>query len=44
MCGKVYREGYRSEVSPTAAEAGYPRAFPHKLVAFRKELVDAFVE
>ncbi|GMT19885.1 hypothetical protein PFISCL1PPCAC_11182 [Pristionchus fissidentatus] len=31
-------------VSDAAKEAGYPRAFPHKLVAYRNELVNVFVE
>ncbi|GMS89850.1 hypothetical protein PENTCL1PPCAC_12025 [Pristionchus entomophagus] len=31
-------------VSESAREAGYPHAFPHKLVSFRHELVNSFVE
>ncbi|UMM24620.1 hypothetical protein L5515_004766 [Caenorhabditis briggsae] len=33
-----------AEVSETAKELGYPRKFPHKLSALRRELVDQFCE
>ncbi|EGT33487.1 CBN-CLU-1 protein [Caenorhabditis brenneri] len=33
-----------AEVSEAAKELGYPRQFPHKLSALRRELVDSFCE
>ncbi|CAI2348397.1 unnamed protein product [Caenorhabditis sp. 36 PRJEB53466] len=33
-----------AEVSETAKQLGYPRPFPHKLSALRRELVDLFCE